>query len=154
MPEGVLELTGPVTIELVLDPAIRLGAGLDRGVEGRVDVLDVHADGHGGAADRLRPQVAHVGVLVREHDHRISDLQFGVADLAVGPVHAHALLGSEHLCIEIDGPGGAVDDEVRADLRVAVGDGLHGRAHAADSFIRSGSFGFIPGHKGERMFAA
>src|SRR5436309_13233521 len=53
-----------------------------------------------------------------------------MADLAVGPTHAHALRGSEHLRVEIDGLGGAVDDEVRADLRVAVGNRLHGRAHA------------------------
>src|SRR5213078_5303797 len=53
-----------------------------------------------------------------------------MADLAVGPTHAHALRRSEHLRVEIDGLGGAVDDEVRADLRVAVGNRLHGRAHA------------------------
>src|SRR5881275_2108066 len=65
-----------------------------------------------------------------------------MADLAVGPTHAHALRRSEHLRVEIDGLGGTVDDEVRADLGVAVGNRLHGRAHARVSFMHSGSCGF------------
>src|SRR5215204_4299052 len=136
MPEGVLELTRPIAVELVLDRTQLLRACFHRDVEGLVDVLDVHTEGDGRAADLLRADDAHLGELVREHDHGIADLELGVADLAVRRGHAHALGGAEHLDIEVDGLCRAVDREVRADAGIAVGDRLHGRAHVGTPSLR------------------
>src|SRR3954468_4862591 len=43
----VLELRGPVAVELVLERPDLLGTRLERGTEGLVDVLDVDRDRHG-----------------------------------------------------------------------------------------------------------
>src|SRR5207237_5835584 len=48
-----------------------------------------------------------------------ADEEIGMADLAVRARHAHDLVRSERLLVEIDGSGGAVHDEVRGGSSVA-----------------------------------
>ena len=125
MAPGVVELAGPVAIELVLDGLGLFGAGLDGVLEGLVDVLDVDGEGDGRAAELLRVVEVHVGRGVGHHDHRVADLDLGVADAAVGAGHAETLLGAEDLLVELDGVAGAVDGQVGGDAGIVVGDGLH-----------------------------
>src|SRR5437016_635228 len=74
-------------------------------------------------------------MLVREHDDGIADPDLRVTDPAVGTRVAHQLLRPESLAIEGQRPIRAVDDEVRGDGRISLGDwphrallrGLHGR---------------------------
>jgi hypothetical protein len=118
MAERVLEGAGPVAVELVLDLAYGGGAVLEGSLEAGVDVLDVDHHRDRGAADLLGRLVAHVGEGVREHHHARTDLDFCVADLAVGAAHAHALGCAEDGPVEGDCGVGAVDAQVRDDPRV------------------------------------
>src|SRR6185295_1727663 len=88
------------------------------------------------ASELLRAPAPHLGELVGQHDHGAADHELGVADLAVGTTHAHALGGAQDLLVEVDGLRGAVDDEIRGDDRVTVRDGLDLVAHISTS-VRS-----------------
>ena len=44
-------------------------------------------------------------MLIREHHHRIADLELGVPDLSVRAGQAKQLLGPEYLLVELDGSG-------------------------------------------------
>src|SRR5262249_30935858 len=126
MAERVLELSGPIAVELVLDRPQLLRARLQSALEGAVDVLDVDQHRHRGAPDGLRPADVHVRVLVRDHDHGVADLELRVADPSVGRGHAHALLRAEDRAVELDRLAGAVDVEIRRHTGVTVRNGLHG----------------------------
>src|SRR5262245_21698894 len=126
MAERVLELSGPVAVELVLDRPQLFRARLQGALEGAIDVLDVDQHRHWGAPDGLRPTDIHVGVLVRHHDHGVADLELRVSDPSVGPGHAHALLRAEDRAVEVDRLAGAIDVQIRRHSRVAVRNWLHG----------------------------
>jgi len=66
-----------------------------------VDILDVHAEGDGGAAERRGPPDAHVRPFVGEHQHRVADLDFRVAHLAVRRSNPHSLAAADHLTVEV-----------------------------------------------------
>src|SRR5262249_42739754 len=71
-----------VAVKLVLHRTHLLRAGGDGLAEARVHVLDVEADAHRRAAQRLRAAVAHLGELVGQHDRRVADPDLGVPHLA------------------------------------------------------------------------
>src|SRR5437867_2912816 len=127
MAERILELPRTIAVELVLDRPQRGGTFLDGAVEDVIHVLDVNTDGHRRAAHGLGAAVFHVRELVGEHDQRVADLELGMADLAAGCAHAHALPRAEHGSIEVDRIARAIDGEVRCDFRVALGDRLYVR---------------------------
>src|ERR671922_99919 len=54
-------------------------------------------------------------------------VQLGVSDLARGRAHAHSLLRVQDLHVELDRGVGAVHDQIRGDLRIAVRNWLHVR---------------------------
>src|SRR6266536_4246612 len=87
--ERVLELSGAIAVELVLDGAQGSGAGVDCPRKDVVDILDVDTYRDRRAADGLRCPDAQVRVLVRKHDQGGPDLELGVADRAVGLGHSH-----------------------------------------------------------------
>src|SRR5262245_34843407 len=90
--ERVDERPGAVAVELVLQrPRLHRARG-QRLREARVDVLDVEQEADRRAAQRPRAVVTHLGMLVGEHDHRVPDADFSVADLAAGGGEAHQLL--------------------------------------------------------------
>src|SRR5262249_17752270 len=124
MSEGILELPGAVAVELVLHGTKRLRAAFDGAIEGLVDVLHVDAHHHRGTADRLRPAHVHLWVLVREHDHRVADLELRMTDPPVRPAHPHALRRAEDRTVERDRGARAVDAEIGTDLRVSFRNGF------------------------------
>ena len=68
-----------------------------------------------------------VGELVGQHHHAGADLELGVADVLRGVTgHAHALGGTEHVLVELDGVGRTATAQVRRDARVALGNRMHG----------------------------
>jgi hypothetical protein len=93
---------GAVTVELVLDRPDELGARRHRALGRGVYILHVEMDVDGAAAARLRSHERHLGIFVGKHDARVADADLGVAELAVGPRHAHHLGGAERLLVELD----------------------------------------------------
>src|SRR5262249_24862067 len=59
-------------------------------------------------------------MLVGQHDDRVADLDLGVADLAVGPGHAHPLGRAEDAPVVVERPRRAVDDQVGRNAVKAV----------------------------------
>src|SRR6266545_5597266 len=110
--ERILELARPVAIELVLDGAKLLRAGLERAGEHVVHGFHVDPDGHGCPAERLRPLEAHVRVLVCENDAGATELELCVSHLPTRAGHAHALGRAEHALVELDRVARTVDHEV------------------------------------------
>jgi hypothetical protein len=119
--EGIFELPRPIAVELILDRSDLLRARFDRTGEHVVDVLDVDHEEHRRATELLRGRRARARERVRQHDHGVADLDLGVPDLAVGALHPHALRRAEHVTVELDGRGRAVDAEVRDHPRVFLG---------------------------------
>ncbi len=111
---------GPRPMEMLL-----LGAGGEGLSEQGVHVLDVEEQRDCGAAQGLRAARAHLGELVGQHDRRVADLDLSVADAAVRRGHAHQLGRAKRLLVEIEGLRGALDDQVRRQGVIAVGDGFN-----------------------------
>jgi hypothetical protein len=67
----------------------------------------------------------HVGFraarrLVGQHDSRVADGEFGVADLASGHLHDGYVGGAKRLLVEFDGSRGIPDHQVRRHRMVAL----------------------------------
>src|SRR5262245_38114694 len=70
--------------------------------------------------------------LFAEHNNRVSDLDLGVDDAAVGPRHTRELLGAECALVELDGVGGTANDDGGVD-------GVVSRGRRAAGRVRHGS---------------
>src|SRR5437588_12479718 len=66
--ERVLERPGAIAVELVLHRPLRPRAGFEGALEHGVDIREVQHDADARAAERARPAVTHLGMLVPEHD--------------------------------------------------------------------------------------
>lgn len=121
--EGVLDEAGAVAVELVLDGLEEFGSVGGGALDDFVDIGEVDVEADGAAADGGGAGVsgAHAGVLVGEHNAGGADLELGVADFAVGAGHAHDFGGAEDVLVVVDGAGGSIDDEVRGDGVVVLG---------------------------------
>jgi hypothetical protein len=65
---------------------------------------------------------AHAWVLIRQHDVRIANLEFGVANFPIRSIHAKQFGRSKNFLIVIDGLGSTLDDQVGRHSLVAFGD--------------------------------
>src|SRR5690348_11925417 len=119
----ILELAGTVTVELIGNRPQLPGAGRRRLARDRIHVRYVKMDRDRGAADRLRPDGAHVGEFIGEHDHGVANLDFRMTDLAARRADAEFLLGAERLLVELDGVGRIGDTEIRRHTVIAGGNG-------------------------------
>src|SRR5216684_476271 len=128
VPERVLYESGAVAIELILYRLQYLSPGCNGIVHNGVHIVDVKKDANRGTAARLRSQVSHVGELVGQHNRRISNLDFGVPDPAIGLRHAHKLGGSEGLFVKLDSISRTLYDQVGCRSMVARWYGIDRRA--------------------------
>ena len=120
VPEGILEASRAIAVELVLQRLPLGGARVERLPEDAVDVLDVDVYRDGCAACRLGTDGSHLGMFVSEHHDRIADLELGMADFSARPAHSHALLRAEHRAVELDRVACAVTDQVWGHPRVTL----------------------------------
>src|SRR6478672_6309739 len=130
--EGIANGAHAVAPELVGHRLLHRRTGGHRAREGRVAVRPVDDEARGAAAALVRPEVAHVGPFVREHEDGVADARLGVADPlgAVGPRHRQAveLPCAEGVRIERQRPRGVLHDQVGGDRVVTLGHGTgHGR---------------------------
>ena len=124
MPERVDDEAVPFAVELVLGRALEGGAEPHGPFDHGVDVLDVDVEKGGRTVETVgrRGLGASVRRGVLDDDYRVADHNLGVGDRPVGPGKAHALSGAEHLGVEFDGFGAAVDHEGGGHPAVPVGD--------------------------------
>src|SRR5437764_11477810 len=108
-----------IAVELIDDRALLRGAEGDGAGEDFIDVLDVDGKAARRAAERLRADLAHLGMLVGEHEVRAADLQVGVRDAAV---HRKALdlFRAEGRLVELDRVRRAAHEQVRGDAVVPI----------------------------------
>jgi hypothetical protein len=64
----------------------------------------------------------------------VADLDLRVPDLAAGCLHAHPLGRSERCLVEVDRGGRVVENEVRRDRAVSIGNGI-GLRHEPPSVV-------------------
>src|SRR5260221_5895084 len=128
MSEGVPQKTRTVSIELVFDRSLDFRSLRDRFFENFVAIWNIHIQTHRRRTDGLCARMAHLQVFVRQHDARVADLQLGMADLAVGTIRAYAYGRAENVLVEFDRFRGTLDDEVRRNVVVSLGN-VVGFAH-------------------------
>ena len=128
MAEGVPEKAGTVSIELVFDRFLDSRSLRYRFFENFVAIWNVHIQTYRRRTDGLSARMAHLQVFVRQHDARVADLQLGMADLAVGTVHAYDYGRPENVLVVFDRFRGTLDDEVRRNGVVSLGN-VVGFAH-------------------------
>src|SRR5579872_6621400 len=123
MSERILNETGAVSIELVLDRLQDLRALGNRFINHAVYVGKIHVEAYGAGADSCSAGVAlsHFWIFIGQHDVRVSNLQFGMADLAVRAIHANLFRSPEHFLVVVDGLSGASDDQIWCDGVVIFG---------------------------------
>src|SRR5258708_27358428 len=80
--ERIFQSPGAITVELVLDRALFLAAGCDSLFEDRVAVFDIDHDAYRRAAEGLWTLIAHLGKFIGQHDRRIANLNFRMANLS------------------------------------------------------------------------
>ena len=91
-----------MTIEFVREGPEHLRAGFHRAIKVRVRVGAHQAELDRRPTESLR-RFVELRILVREHEQRAIDRQFGVSDLAaLGIRQARPLLGSEGALVEFD----------------------------------------------------
>jgi hypothetical protein len=68
------------------------------------------------AAERLRPDDAHLRILVRQHQRRAAELDLGMADAAARLGQPEQLLGAECALVELQRLRRAADAQIRIHL--------------------------------------
>src|ERR1700722_5869526 len=122
----ILQRPRPIPVELILERLKLFCSACDRLLENFVHLIDVYHQPHAGSAERLRATMAHFGMLIREHDDRIANLDLGVPYPPIRARHAHQLNGAECPLVEIDCVGAPFDNEIGGDRVVTVGNWLGG----------------------------
>src|SRR5580658_5986444 len=112
MSEWVLDKAGAISIELVLDRLQNFRSLRGRLFDDFVAVWEIDVQAYGRPAPALGPAIAHGEIFVCQHEARVADLKFGMADLAVRAIHAHDYRRPENVLVIIDRLRGALDDEV------------------------------------------
>src|SRR5882724_1340164 len=122
MPKRILNEAGAVSVKLVLDRLEDLGLLCHGLFDDLVTIGHVHVQAHWRPTDAGGADVAlaHAGILVREHEARIANLQLGVPDLPVRTIHAHDYGGAEYILVIFDRSRSVLDDEVRSDGVVSL----------------------------------
>jgi len=88
------------------------GAGGDGLVKDRIHIVDVEEDAARGATQGLGRLAAAAWHFVGEHNFRIADFDFRVADLSVRTVHAHYFFRAECTLVEIESARGVTECEI------------------------------------------
>src|SRR5262245_6263836 len=100
--EGVGQLACAIAVEFVLYGPEQRRAGGHGAIDECVDVVDIEMQRDRTAAYALCGDGAEVRILVRQHDARIADADFGVADLARRFGEAECLLRAKGLGVELN----------------------------------------------------
>src|SRR5450432_1357449 len=112
MTERVHQRPHTISVELVGDRLPGLAAGLDGTLKHHINVRDVQHDAYRRPAERGRSAIAHLVVLIRQHDHGVAYPDLRVSNPSLRVRHAHHLGRTEGTPVVIDRSGGAIDDEV------------------------------------------
>src|ERR1700746_2635076 len=101
MSERILKEARAVYVELILNRLPNFRALCRRALEHAIDVGKVYIEAHWAGADGGRAGVSlpHAGILVGQHDVRISDLQLSVTDLAVRTIHETQFRRTENFIV-------------------------------------------------------
>src|ERR1044071_2325937 len=123
MSKRILNEAGAVSVELGLDRLEDLRALGNRLFDHAVYVRKIHIEAYGTGADGGSAGVSlpHFWIFIGQHDVRVPNLQFGMADLAVRAIHANLLGGPEHFLVVLDGLSRASDDQIGCDGVVIFG---------------------------------
>ena len=87
--EGIFQAAGPVAVKFVFNRSDHLRAGRDGLFHERVYVPHVHHDAYGRAPERLRALAIHLREFIRQHEERLSDLDFRMAHGSIWTCDAH-----------------------------------------------------------------
>src|SRR5262249_49960625 len=93
----------PIPIRLVRDRPHKLSACCYSLACQRIHIVDIDVDHHRRAPERLWTQKLKLGILVGHHDGSVTDLDFSVADPAIGHRNAGQFDRSKRFLIELDG---------------------------------------------------
>src|SRR5215469_14177532 len=115
MPEGIDHLSITIAPEHVGYRHLRCGACIGRPFERLVCVFYVKIYGTAGTAQGLRRLVTHLREFIVEKDDGIPNLQLRVTNLTVRHRHAHNLLRSQRLLVELDGCSAIPDRKTGCD---------------------------------------
>src|SRR5439155_17568166 len=129
--EGVGDGAGAVAVELVLQRLEHFRAERHGPIEHRVAVLEIERQPDRRAADGLRAARVHLRMFISEHNVRIADLDFRVADFPTGRADAHQFGGAERLFVEFNRAPSAIDDQVRRRGVIPFGDLFRFLCHSA-----------------------
>src|ERR1700679_2420335 len=112
MSERISNEAVPVSVELILHRLKDFRPLVHCALHDAVNVGEVYIQAHRAPTNSGRAGVSlsHAGILVGQHDMRVTDLQFGMSDLAVRAVHASDFRRTENLLVVFNGLGGAVDN--------------------------------------------
>src|SRR6516165_7180351 len=102
MAKRILDSAQTIAIKLVSYGSLNLRAGRDRLAKYRICVLDIQMNTYGRSAQALRTARAYFRKFIRQHDHRITNLELGMTDSAVWLRYAHPFGGQESLFVELD----------------------------------------------------
>ncbi len=95
VPKRICKGAATIPVELVGDRFQKAGSPRNRAVHNFVNVVDVEADKHRRAANRLRAVYIPVGRFISQHNSGIADLDLGVANPAIWTGQSHELGGAK-----------------------------------------------------------
>src|SRR6266480_2970556 len=103
MSEGICHRAEAIAVELVRHRFLNRRPGSNCLIEDRVDVFHIDHDAHWRSAERRGTFVAHLGILIGEHDRGIANLYLRMADLSIrrGFRHNPSLLDSDYPVVSL-----------------------------------------------------
>src|SRR5689334_21727877 len=117
--EGVRDHSRSCAIELLLDGTDERRALLQCTAHGLLGVRYDEVETDPGSAPRGRTDGSEIRMFVGQHQQRVANSNFGMADAAVRIDQSEEFLGSKGSRVEIQGIGGVLDDEMRKDRILA-----------------------------------
>src|SRR5438874_5635448 len=121
MAEGISKRSVAIAVELVLDRTDYLRSVRHGAFDNLVDILDVEHDADWRTAVGFRTARLHLGEFVGQHDRRIANFDFRMADRIPRPFHAKQFRRSESLFVKLDCLRRTFADQVRGYAVISIG---------------------------------
>src|SRR5438034_9247984 len=129
MSEMSFERAVAVAVKLFLDGTLNLSACIQKPLSWGVDVFDVNHEARANASQCLRTANVAFGKFICQHDDRVTDRDFCMANPPVSHRHPKFFSRPQRLLVELERFSGSFDIQIRGHRVISLGNRFHIACH-------------------------
>src|SRR5438034_4403849 len=129
MSERIFERAGAVAVKLVLDGPLNFPACIQKPLSCGVDVFNVNHEARGNASQCLRTANVALRKFIGQHDDRVTDRDFCMANPSVSHRHPKFFSRPQCLLVEVERLSGSFDIQIWGHRVISLWNRFHIACH-------------------------